>query len=319
MTFEHADVRTSSKPWGSHDLTPWNRSGNSETAIGEVMFDRAETQAPDPALLLKLLFTKQKLSIQVHPDDAFAQTMGMANGKTEAWYVLSAEDGAQVAIGLKQPLTQPELRSAIADGSIADLVKWQAAEVGDVFFIPAGTIHAIGAGLVIAEIQQRSDTTFRLFDHGRSRELHIDQAVAVADLGPAKPDKTPTYLTVERMKLVSCAFFVLERIDLPPGSNWELQAQRETWALVTAGDATMGSMRAGVGDAFFAEADQAVIKVGRNGLTILLAYADSASQPGLLRDLDDRRSDLAIHDLMQAGLSSRKPTSLPLRSMEGHL
>lgn len=319
MTFEHADVRTSSKPWGSHDLRPWNRSGNSETAIGELSFDRGETQAPDPALLLKLLFTKQKLSIQVHPDDAFAQTMGMANGKTEAWYVLSAEDGAEVAIGLKRTLTQQELRGAIADGSIADLVKWQPAEVGDVFFIPAGTIHAIGAGLVIAEIQQRSDTTFRLFDHGRSRELHIDQAVEVADLEPAKTDTMPMHLTVERMKLVSCAFFILERIDLPPDANWELQAPRETWGLVTAGGATIGSMRAGVGDAFFAEADRAVIKVGRNGLTILLAYADSAPQPGLLRDLDDRKPGPAIHDLVQVGASSRKPASLPLRSMEGHL
>ncbi|WP_105383479.1 class I mannose-6-phosphate isomerase [Neorhizobium alkalisoli] len=317
MTFEHANVRTSSKPWGSHDLGPWNRSGNREAAIGELKFDRAETQAPDPTLLLKLLFTKQKLSIQVHPDDAFAQTMGMANGKTEAWYVLSAEDGAQVAIGLKQTLTLSELRSAIADGSIADLVKWQAAEVGDVFFIPAGTIHAIGAGLVIAEIQQRSDTTFRLFDHGRSRELHIDQAVAVADLEPAKTDRMPMHLTVERMKLVSCAFFVLERIDLPPDANWELQAQHETWGLVTAGSATIGSMNAGVGDAFFAEADRAVINVGRHGLTVLLAYADSAPQPGLLRDLDDRKSDLAIHNLTQAGLYDENPSSLPFRSMEG--
>ncbi|CDZ50445.1 class I mannose-6-phosphate isomerase [Neorhizobium galegae] len=318
MTFEHANVRTSCKPWGSHDLRPWNRSGNPDAAIGELRFDRAETQAPDPALLLKLLFTKQKLSIQVHPDDAFAQTMGLANGKTEAWYVLSAEDGAQVAIGLDRPLTQSQLRDAITDGSITDLVKWQPAEPGDVFFVPAGTIHAIGAGLVIAEIQQRSDTTFRLFDHGRSRELHVEQAVAVADLEPARADKMPVHLTVERMKLVSCAFFVLERIDLPPDANWELQAQRETWGLVTDGDATIGSMHAGIGDAFFAETDQAVIKVGRNGLTILLAYADSAPQPGLLRDLDDRKSDHAIRDLTLADISSRKPASVPLRSMEGH-
>jgi mannose-6-phosphate isomerase len=319
MTFEHADVRTSPKPWGSHDLRPWSRCGNSETAIGEIRFDRPEIQARDPALLFKLLFTKQRLSIQVHPDDAFAQSMGMANGKTEAWYVLSAEDSGQVAIGLKRTLTQPELRGAIADGSIADLVKWQTVAAGDVFFIPAGTIHAMGPGLVMAEIQQRSDTTFRLFDYGRSRELHIDQAVAVVDLGPAKPDRTPTYLTVERMKLVSCDFFVLERIDLPPDGNWELQAQRETWALVTAGDATMGSLRAGVGDAFFAEADRAVINVGRSGLTVLLAYADSAPQPGLLRDLDDRKPDLSIRDLPQVGISSRKPASVSLRSMEGHL
>lgn len=317
MTFEHANVQTSCRPWGSHDLRPWSLSGNPDAAIGELRFERSETQAPDPALLLKLLFTKEKLSIQVHPDDAFAQTMGMANGKTEAWYVLSAEDGAQVAIGLDRPLTQSQLRDAITDGSIADLVKWQLAAPGDVFFVPAGTIHAIGAGLVIAEIQQRSDTTFRLFDHGRLRELHIDQALAVADLVPARPEMMPMHLTVERLKLVSCAFFVLERIDLPPEANWELQAQRETWGLVIAGDATIGSMRACVGDVFFAEADRSVINVGRSGLTVLLAYADSAPQPGLLRDLDDRQSQLPVRDLTRPDISSRIPVSVLPRSMEG--
>lgn len=318
MTFEHASVRIARKPWGSHDLTPWNGCGSREAAIGELRFDRSERQAPDPALLLKLLFTKQTLSIQVHPDDAFAQSNGMANGKTEAWYVLSAEPGAQVAVGLKRTLNQARLRAVIADGSIADLVKWRDAAAGDVFFVPAGTIHAIGAGLVIAEIQQRSDTTFRLFDHGRLRELHVDEAVAAADLEPAKAEAAPIRLTPARTQLVSCPFFTLERIDLPANARWELLAERETWALVIAGDANVGSVHAGVGDAFFADADRVAIKVGTNGLTALLAYADSAPEPGLLRDLDVQKADLpARQDRVPALIHHEKPTGLPFRSMEG--
>ncbi|MGK6312613.1 class I mannose-6-phosphate isomerase [Neorhizobium sp. DT-125] len=319
MTFEHASVRIARKPWGSHDLMPWSRSGDHDAVAGELRFDRSEAQAPDPALLLKLLFTKQMLSIQVHPDDAFAQSTGMANGKTEAWYVLSAESGAKVAVGLTRTVTQAELRTAIADGSVSDLVQWRGAAAGDVFFVPAGTIHAIGSGLVIAEIQQRSDSTFRLFDPGRARELHVDQAVAVADLGPAETEAAaPIRLTHARTQLVSCAFFTFERIDLSPNANWELLADHETWALVIAGDANVGSMHAGVGDAFFADADRVAIKVGANGLTALLAYADSAPEPGLLRDLDARDRDLpARQDYIEALIHHEKPANLPFRSTEG--
>ncbi len=140
----------------------------------------------DPSLLLKLLFTSQPLSIQVHPDDAFAHSMGLPNGKTEAWYVLSATPEAKVALGLTRRLTPQQLRTAIGDGSIADLMMWRSVSARDVISVPAGTIHAIGAGLVIAEIQQRSDTTFRLSDSGRGRELHIENAIAVAHAGPAR-------------------------------------------------------------------------------------------------------------------------------------
>lgn len=311
MPFERATARVVSKPWGSQDLRPWS-SAHNQAAIGELMFDRIDPHTPYPSLLLKLLFTTQNLSIQVHPDDTFAQSMGMPNGKTEAWYVLSAEEGAQVAIGLKQSMTQNELRDAIADGSIADFVSWQPALVGDVFFVQAGTIHAIGAGLVIAEIQQRSDTTFRLFDHGRTRELHIDQALAVADLEPTKAEPTPTNLTVERMQLTSCPFFTFERLDLPPDATWELRVGCEAWAVVIGGDATIGAMRAGVGDVFFADEDKAVVKVGRDGVAILLAYADGVPDPDLLRELDDGFATRRPNE-------QKRPVVLPLRAMEQSL
>ena len=139
-----------------------------------------QERADTPALLLKLLFTSEPLSIQVHPDDTFARAMGLPNGKSEAWYILSAEPDAQIGVGLKHQVTPQELRASIKDGSIAELVQWRPVAKGDVIFIPAGTIHAIGAGIVLAEIQQRSDATFRLFDYGRQRELHEDNGVAVA-------------------------------------------------------------------------------------------------------------------------------------------
>jgi mannose-6-phosphate isomerase len=168
MAIEHAGVLVVDKPWGSTDLRPWSEISHNGVAIGELWFQHADQNAPAPALLLKLLFTKEPLSIQVHPDDSFAHSLGMANGKSEAWYVLSAVPGAEIAIGLKRRLTSAQLRASIEDGSIADMVQWREVLNDDVIFVPAGTIHAIGAGLVIAEIQQRSDATFRLSTMGDS-------------------------------------------------------------------------------------------------------------------------------------------------------
>src|SRR3954462_3409970 len=185
LTIEHAMVRTKPKPWGSLDLRPWSLASTSDGPIGELWFERPGLAAPKTTLLLKMLFTTEPLSIQVHPDDTFARSIGLANGKTEAWYILSAAPGARVAIGLERSLSSTELRAAISDGSIGGLVQWRPVHSGDAIFVPAGTIHAIGAGIVLAEIQQHSDATFRLFDYGRQRELHPDNAVAAAKAAPA--------------------------------------------------------------------------------------------------------------------------------------
>ena len=168
MPIEHAAVRAVHKPWGVSDLQPWSDVDGTRDAVGELWFERADKTAPTPALLLKLLFTSEPLSIQVHPDDTFARAMGMPNGKSEAWYIISAKPGAQIGIGLKRRVTPQELRASITNGSIVELVQWRPVAKGDVIFIPAGTIHALGAGIVLAEIQQRSDATFRLFDYGRA-------------------------------------------------------------------------------------------------------------------------------------------------------
>ena len=267
------------KPWGSTDLRPWSEFQSNGIAIGELWFQRASMTAPPPALLLKVLFTKEALSIQVHPDDAFAQSMGMAHGKTEAWYILSAAPGAKVAIGLKEQLTAPQLRASIEDGSIVNLVQWHLVLKGDAIFVPAGTIHAIGPGLVVAEIQQRSDATYRLFDYGRKRELHVDNAVAAAHAGPAICQSVQRRLTESRTLLVASSHFVLERIDLFSKSSWELRAGHETWLFVLEGHARIGLMNAFAGEAIFMEAERACIKVGADGLKGLLAYVPTKPTP----------------------------------------
>ena len=211
MTIEHAVVQMHRKPWGSIDLLPWAISPANGDAIGELWFERPDVAAPKSMLLLKLLFTAEPLSIQVHPDDCFAQSIGLPNGKTEAWYILSAKPGAQVALGLKHPLSSGELRASIEDRSIVDKVQWSPVHNGDVISVPAGTIHAVGAGIVLAEIQQQSNVTFRLFDYGRQRELHVDHAVAVAKTAPAESQLPPQKLTEARTALVVSPHFVLEQ------------------------------------------------------------------------------------------------------------
>jgi mannose-6-phosphate isomerase len=277
-------VQVARKPWGVADLHPWSSIDGSDDAVGELWFQRIDKSAPAPGLLLKLLFTSEPLSIQVHPDDASARSMGLANGKTEAWYILSATPDARVALGLKRRLTPPELRAAIKDGSIAALAQWRSVAKGDIIFVPAGTIHAIGAGIVLAEIQQHSDATFRLFDYGRQRQLHEDSAIAVADAGPVQAQAVPRRVTAARSALIASPHFVLERIDLPANSKWSLDAKRETWILMIEGRARIGSISASVGDAVFAEADHADIAAGPAGMSGLMAYPGPDPTIALLQE-----------------------------------
>lgn len=287
MTVELTNVEVKLKPWGSTNLLPWNETSMDGKPVGELWFQRTDTTAPDTALLLKLLFTTEPLSIQVHPDDAFARSIGLANGKTEAWYILSARPDAQIALGLKHMLSSSQLRSAIADGSIVDMVQWHPARAGDVIFVPAGTIHAIGAGIVLAEIQQRSDATFRLFDYGRQRELHIDRAVAAAVAGAAPRQSPPMQFDEARKAVVVDAHFVLEQVEFLPNSIWTIEVERETWLLATGGSAQIGSIKLAPGQAIFAEGGRADIEVGDRGLRALLAYVGPHVNPGALKQRYD--------------------------------
>lgn len=283
MVVEQARVRVVPKPWGSTDLRPWHAYHDKEAAIGEIWFERADPGAPSPALLLKLIFTNEPLSIQVHPGDALARALGLPHGKCEAWYVLAATMDARIAVGLKQGLTSVQLRASIHDGSIARRVQWRPVRTGDITFVPSGTIHAIGAGLVIAEIQQRSDATFRLFDYGRDRELHVDQAITAASADQRERRAPPRKLSAARTLLVAGPRFVLERFALPPGGLGDLDATGETWLFTLAGRGRLASIELTAGVAVFLEADRARIQAGSDGLEGLVAYVGCDPAPDLLR------------------------------------
>jgi mannose-6-phosphate isomerase len=190
------------KVWGSTHLEPF--FPNSHQKIGEVWFEGVDNLP----WLVKFLFTTEKLSIQVHPDDAYARTHHDSRGKTEMWYVLAAKPGAQIAAGFRETITPQRLREASLSGEIENLLHWFDAAPGDTFYIPAGTVHAIGAGLTICEIQQNSDVTYRLHDYGRPRELHLDRAVEVSHLGP-HPGRHPTS---QNDLLVSSPHFTTSRL-----------------------------------------------------------------------------------------------------------
>ena len=232
-----------------------------------------------------MLFTNQPLSIQVHPDDAFAHSMGLPNGKTEAWYVLSAAPDAKVALGLNRRLTPQQLREAVDDGSISDLVVWQTVSAGDAIFVPAGTIHAIGAGLVIAEIQQRSDATFRLFDYGRQRELHVESAIVAADAGPTRFSAAakPVHRRTDASRFQSALRVRTDR----SGAEFHLAPRRGARDMASRSQrrANAGSFDVATGDALFAQADRLDIRPGAIGMVGLVAYTGGGPVPHLLQHL----------------------------------
>lgn len=174
-------TRMVAKPWGRDELpAPFVAPVGSR--IGEVWF---EPPAAMPGLLVKHIFTSEALSVQVHPTDAQAEAAGLGRqGKDECWLVTAAEPGARIGIGFHRSISPQAMRQAALDGSIESLIVWHPVAPGDFFAIPAGTVHAIGAGISLIEVQQNSDSTYRLYDYGRPRELHLDQAVAVAQGEP---------------------------------------------------------------------------------------------------------------------------------------
>lgn len=156
-------------------------------------------------LLVKLLFTSDNLSVQVHPHDAYAHQHHRSRGKTEIWHILRAEPNSKVAIGLRETVTPERLRAAALSGEIMHLLNWIPARPGDTFFVPAGAIHAIGSGLALCEIQQLSDVTYRLYDYGRPRELHLDHALAVSIAEPFAARATLPF---------ECPYFRVERFEV---------------------------------------------------------------------------------------------------------
>ena len=169
------------KPWGRTDI-PSAFGAPEGQRIGEIWYEAANGD-PLP-ILIKWLFTSDKLSIQVHPDDAQARTKGLASGKEECWFIWHAEPGAVLGLGTMRPLSPDEMRKASLSGEIEGLLDWKPVKAGDYFYVPAGTVHAIGAGISLVEVQQHADITYRLHDYGRPRELHLDDGVAVSKPAP---------------------------------------------------------------------------------------------------------------------------------------
>ncbi len=162
--------------------------------IGEVWY-LADRDLP---ILVKFLFTSERLCVQVHPDDG----EDGPRGKTEMWHILDAEPGAVIALGFREPITRERLWQATRTGEIEQLLNWMPVKAGETYFTPAHTVHAIGAGIVLVEIQQNSDVTYRLWDYGRPRELHVDKAVPLCDLG-VHPGAVPPGETVRSKHFVT--------------------------------------------------------------------------------------------------------------------
>lgn len=196
------------KPWGRTEV-PERFGPSYGEPLGEIWFQR--DGGSKDALLVKYLFTSERLSVQVHPDDDAAMAAGHDRGKDEAWLILNAEPGAEIAIGLKEPLSAEALRASALDGSIVDRLDWREVSPGDAFYSPAGTLHAIGAGLTLLEVQQNADITYRFFDYGRDRQLHLDEAVAAADTESSPRRSVEQPLGDGRSLLVQGPKFTVER------------------------------------------------------------------------------------------------------------
>lgn len=229
-------TRAVAKPWG-RDVLPAPFAAPGGERIGEIWF---EPPTEFSQLLVKHIFTSEALSVQVHPSDAQTLAEGLGRqGKEECWLVTAAEPGARLAIGFRAPVSVDAMRAAAGDGSIEDLLEWHEVQPGDFFYIPAGTVHAIGAGISLVEVQQNSDITYRLYDYGRPRELHLDQGLAVAR-GVRYPQdcrrKVPQQGAVT---LVDGPLFRLDQIDSVPSPSQAARYAGPLLVITLEGSATV--------------------------------------------------------------------------------
>jgi mannose-6-phosphate isomerase len=234
------------KPWGRTDL-PAVFAGASGRRIGEVWFDRPDDPLP---LLVKWLFTSERLSVQVHPDDRQAQAAGARRGKEECWFIVAAEPGATVGIGTRRPLSADELRDTSLSGEIENLIDWKPVKPGDFWFIPAGTIHAIGDGVRLVEIQQNSDMTYRLYDYGRPRELHLAQSMAVSKPAPYADPRCGDWLAAAPGELMACDHFRI--VKLTEANADSQQGDAPVWVTPILGPAEVNGERVPVGSCAYA-------------------------------------------------------------------
>ena len=232
--------------WGVRDLAPWYNYAVGEEPIGEVWLSgedctvdsgphtgtplgqlfvkhRVEllgaqaSHAERFPLLMKVLFTQEKLSVQVHPDDALARLHGEPHGKTECWYALEAAPGATVALGFLPGVTEAQVHAAIEQQTLESLLNWLPVAQGDMIFVDAGTVHAIGPGLVLLETQQNSDMTYRMYDYGRPRELHLEESFSAMRL-QTQAGKVAPRVQADSTVLVESQYFRVDRFTVQPGA-----------------------------------------------------------------------------------------------------
>ncbi len=249
------------KPWGRTDI-PAAFKVPSGKKIGEIWYDDGNAE-PLP-LLVKWLFTSEKLSVQVHPNDEQARERGMSSGKEECWYIVDAEPGAVLGMGTKTPLTAEELRRASLDGSIEELLDWRSVKAGDYFYIPAGTVHAIGAGITLVEVQQYADITYRLYDYGRldngqPRALHLDDGAAVAMAQPYTDQRFGH--AQQSAQLASSEHFQLSLVS-DEAAFAVLPIDRLRWIVPLSGLISVSGESGAVGDCLLAEPGEVIMMEG---------------------------------------------------------
>jgi mannose-6-phosphate isomerase len=207
------------KVWGTTRLSPW--FADSETKIGEVWF-------PAEEILVKFIYTTENLSVQVHPP-----------GKTEMWHILRAEPGASIALGFRQPVTKEEVWKAALSGEIEQMLEWVPVSAGDSFLNPVGTVHALGGGMVLCEVQQNYPVTYRLYDYGRPRELHLDQAMEVLRPEPHPGKTLPVNLPDGGRRLIACDYFVAEAFTYREPVEYTPSPDRYHLLVILEGSGTM--------------------------------------------------------------------------------
>src|SRR5271165_580560 len=277
--------------WGFHDLSPWFDYKTDGEPIGEVWLTgemckaatgefagqslQAITDAHGPELLgtafgdgefpllVKMLFPREKLSVQVHPDDAMARKYGAPRGKTECWYALDAQPGAQVALGIREGVTAEQIRAAIKDATLEDLLQMLPVQKNDMLFVDAGTVHAMGPGVVMLETQQTSDLTYRMYDYGRPRELHLEKSLEAMRL-KTRAAKVAPQLVNSHAVLIDEKYFEIER--------WTLKT-REDAAGLTANTGAVQMFFVAEGSVCVSAAGGEAFPVGRCQLAVLPAAA----------------------------------------------
>lgn len=265
------------KPWGRTDI-PSHVAATDGSRIGEVWF--SPEQDIDLPLLVKYIFTSEKLSVQVHPNDEQARQYGLAGGKSECWYVLDAAPDARLGIGMCQDLTAEELRAAAMDGSIESMMEWKPVQPGSFYFIPAGTVHAIGGGVALVEIQQNNDVTYRLYDYGRPRELHLDQGVAVSVAEPYTLPDCIIAVTAEERLIGSGAPFTLDIVQGQAQTCREVRGEL-SWFIPLAGAGSLNGESWRPGECWLIEGEATVAIKKQMSALLAQPLSSGAQQIGI--------------------------------------